>query len=329
MGSGILIFPAIDKPHVSLAAEKLFGTPLSNSMLTMFLVMIALVLFFIIAARKISSGTQQAVFAAPRGAQNFAEFIIETLLNLVEGTAGKQTGRKIFPLIATLFIFILAANYAGLLPGVGTVGYCETPAVEHHAPISGPLTAATVPMGSATLTTAAEEGHGSPGCPAGQTLVPYLRAPNADLNMTIAMALVAIVTVQFFAIRSHGVGNYLKEFVAPPIPLLHVIGEFSRIISLSARLFGNVFGGEVLLAVIIALTTPLLFGLVGIVPMLFYGLELFFGFIQALLFSLLTLIYIAVASAGGHGAHDEHEIVEPDRPGLVGALEDSAADLAA
>lgn len=324
MGSGILIFPAIEKPHVSLAAEKLFGTPISNSMLTMFLVMIALLAFFGLAARKVASGNSAAMYAAPRGAQNFAEFVIEALLNLVEGTAGKKTGRVIFPLIATLFIFILSANYAGLLPGVGTIGYCHAPPVAHQAP-AAILTASTVPMGGAALTTAAEEGVVAPGCSvAGEVLVPFLRAPNADLNMTIAMALVAIITVQFFAIRAHGVGSYLKEFIAPPIPLLHLIGEFSRIISLSARLFGNVFGGEVLLAVIIALTTPLAFGLVGAIPMLFYGLELFFGFIQALLFSLLTLIYISVASAG-HGSHEEHH----EEHGAVGAIERQAAEIAA
>lgn len=301
MGSGILIFPAINKPHVSLAAEKLYGSPISNAMLTMFLVMIALVLFFVIATRRIAAGNREAAYATPRGAQNFAEFVIESLLNLVESTAGKRTGRIVFPLIATLFIFILSANYAGLLPGVGSIGYCEH--IEHAA-VAAPLTASVAPVGGATLTTAAEEGVIAPGCTvAGEVLVPFLRAPNADLNMTIAMALIAVVTVQFFAIRAHGVGHYLKEFIAPPIPLLHLIGEFSRIISLSARLFGNVFGGEVLLAVIIALTAPLAFGLIGTIPMLFYGLELFFGFIQALLFSLLTLIYIAVAAAG----HDEHE----------------------
>ncbi|HEY8597817.1 MAG TPA: F0F1 ATP synthase subunit A [Thermomicrobiales bacterium] len=323
MGSGILIFPAIDKPHVSLAAEKLFGSPISNSMLTMFLVMIALILFFVVATRRVTTGGATAAYAAPRGAQNFAEFVIESLLNLVEGTAGKKQGRVIFPLIATLFIFILSANYAGLLPGVGTIGYCEHPEGEHG---SAALVASTVPVGGSALTTAAEEGVVAPGCNvAGEVLVPFLRAPNADLNMTIAMALIAVITVQFFAIRSHGVGSYLKEFIAPPIPLLHLIGEFSRIISLSARLFGNVFGGEVLLAVIIALTTPLAFGLAGVVPMLFYGLELFFGFIQALLFSLLTLIYIAVASAGGHGDHGEHH----EEHGALGTAERQLADLAA
>ena len=285
MGSGILIFPAIDKPHVSLAAEQLFGSFLTNSMLTMFVVMVALVIFFIIATRRIAGGNREAAYVAPRGVQNFAEFVIETLLNLVEGTAGKKLGRTVFPLIATLFIFILSANYAGLLPGVGSIGYCEHEVGAHAAEAATTI---------------------APGCHAtGEVLVPFLRAPNADLNMTIAMALIAVVTVQFFAIRSHGVGHYLKEFIAPPIPLLHLIGEFSRIISLSARLFGNVFGGEVLLAVIIALTAPLAFGLIGTIPMLFYGLELFFGFIQALLFSLLTLIYIAVAAAG-HDAHEEH-----------------------
>jgi F-type H+-transporting ATPase subunit a len=324
MGSGILIFPAIDKPHVSLAAEKLFGTPISNSIVLMIIVMVALVAFFGLAARKATAGGPSAAYATPRGAQNFAEFVIESLLNLVEGTAGKTLGRRIFPLIATLFIFILSANYAGLLPGVGTIGYCHAPGEEHRAP--APLTASIVPMGGAATVTAAE-GETSPGCPAnsGQVLTPFLRAPNADLNMTIAMALVAIITVQFFAIRAHGVGSYLKEFVAPPIPLLHLIGEFSRIVSLSARLFGNVFGGEVLLAVIIALTTPLLFGLVGFIPMIFYGLELFFGFIQALLFSLLTLIYISVASAG-HGGHDDDHHEEH---GPAGAIERQAADMAA
>ena len=316
MGSGILIFPAIEKPHVSLAAEKLFGSPISNSMLTMFLVMIALIIFFVFATRRATAGGATAAYAAPRGAQNFAEFVIESLLNLVEGTAGKKTGRVIFPLIATLFIFILSANYAGLLPGVGTIGYCEHPEGEHAA---AALVASTVPVGGAAVTTAAK-GVVAPGCKvAGEVLVPFFRAPNADLNMTIAMALIAVVTVQFFAIRGHGIGSYLKEFIAPPIPFLHLIGELSRIISLSARLFGNVFGGEVLLAVIIALTTPLAFGLVGVVPMLFYGLELFFGFIQALLFSLLTLIYIAVAVAG-HDEHEEHT--------ATGSIERAAEEVA-
>lgn len=321
MGPGIQIFPAIEKPHVSLAAEKLFSIgPLNvtNSMLTMIIVMLGLTLFFAYATRRIASGSAEAARQAPRGAQNFAEFVVETLLGLVESTAGKQLGRRILPLIATFFIFILTANYTGLLPGVGTIGFCEHVEEEHAAIV---LTSSTVPMTAGATVAAAEEGQLSPGCSnPGEVLVPFFRAPNADLNMTIAMALIAIVVVQYQAIKAHGVGSYLKEFIAPPIPFLHLIGEFSRIISLSARLFGNIFGGEVLLAVIIALTLPAI-GLLGVIPAIFYGLELFFGFIQALLFSLLTLIYIAVAAAG-HGDHDHEE------HGATGAVEHAARELA-
>ncbi len=298
MGSGILVFPAIQSPHISLPAEKLFGIgPLNvtNSMLTMFIVMIGLVIFFAYASRRLTAGGN-GVYQAPRGAQNFAEFCVEALLNLAQGSAGRSMGRRMLPLIATIFIFVLTANYTGLLPGVGTIGFCEH-AVESSgaAPIAGP------------------------GCSAGEVLVPFLRAPNADFNMTIAMALVAIVVVQFQAIKAHGVGAYLKElFLAPPIPLLHFIGEVARIISLSARLFGNVFGGEVLLTVIIALTVPL-FGLLGLVPAVFYGLETFFGFVQALLFSLLTLSYISIA-ASGHDEEEEH--------GTEGVIERGARELA-
>jgi len=299
MGSGILVFPAIQSPHISLPAEKLFGIgPLNvtNSMLTMFIVMIGLVIFFAYASRRLTAGGN-GVYQAPRGAQNFAEFCVEALLNLAQGSAGRSMGRRMLPLIATIFIFVLTANYAGLLPGVGTIGRCE-----HEISQAG-----------------GEHAASSPGCSEGEVLVPFLRAPNADFNMTIAMALVAIIVVQFQAIKAHGAGAYLKElFLAPPIPLLHFIGEVARIISLSARLFGNVFGGEVLLTVIIALTVPL-FGLLGLVPAVFYGLETFFGFVQALLFSLLTLSYISIA-ASGHDEHEEH--------GVEGAIERGAQELA-
>lgn len=333
MGPGFQLFPAIESPHVSLAAEKIFGLgPLNvtNSMITMFIVMGALVLFFSFATGKLRGANRAAQLAAPRGAQNFAETVVELLLNLVENTAGKRLGRQIFPLIATLFIFILTANYTGLLPGVGTIGICQEVHHDEGEPahsIPAPLTASAASMivtdGGAAPVAAAEGEEGGPGCKStpGTVLYPFFRAPNADLNMTLGMALIAVVTVQALAIRSHGLGHYLKEFVAPPIPGLHIIGELSRIISLSARLFGNIFGGEVLLAVIVALTLPAV-GLLGVIPAIFYGLEVFFGLIQALLFSLLTLIYISVAAAG-HGDHDD----EHHEHGVIGAIEDAAQDL--
>lgn len=304
MGGGI------QRPHVSLAAETLFRIgpiPVTNSMLTMFLVMAGLVAFFALATRRMQM--------VPRGAQGFAEFVVEALLNLVEGTAGKQVGRRIFPLIATLFLFIITANYAGLLPGVGTIGFYEE--AEHATRVVEVASADGRAAAPPAAPAARQEEHSE------RVLVPFFRAPNADLNMTIAMALLAVTIVQISGIAANGAWAYLKEFLNP----IHLVGELSRIISLSARLFGNIFGGEVLLAVIIALTTPLLFGVIGLIPMVFYGLELFFGFIQALLFSLLTLIYIAVAVAG-HGDHEEHIEHEHDR-GAVGAIEKGASELAA
>ena len=136
--------------------------------------------------------------------------------------------------------------------------------------------------------------------------VPILRAPNSHLSITAGMAVVAIVVVQALAIVAHGPVGYLRH-LATDAPVwmrfimfpIHVVSEFSRIISLSARLFGNLYGGDVLLAVIVNLIAPL-------VPALFFGIEAFFYYIQALLFSVLTTVYIALAVAGGHDEEHGH-----------------------
>lgn len=280
MGSGI---------HISLPAETLVDLGflrITNSAFTMLLVMAGLVIFFARATRKKA--------LVPTGSQNVAEAIVEWLLQLVEGAAGKDLGRRIFPLIASLFIFIISANYAGLLPFVGTVGFYE------HA--------ASAPHGSRVVEVASSTGQAAalpsrPAPEAERVFVPFLRSPNADLNMTLAMALLAVGTVQFAGIAAHGVLGYLKGLATPVfLAPLHIIGEFSRIISLSARLFGNIFGGEVLVTVIYSLTKL-------VIPVAFLGIELLFGFIQALIFSLLTMSYImlAVAGHGDHGAGDHAE----------------------
>ena len=135
---------------------------------------------------------------------------------------------------------------------------------------------------------------------------PLLRAPNSHLAVTAGMAIIAIITVQGLAIFAHGPVGYLKH-LATDAPIwmrfimfpIHVISEFSRIISLSARLFGNLYGGDVLLAVI--------FNLVGfLLPGIFFGIEAFFYYIQALLFSMLTTVYISLAVAGGHAEERAH-----------------------
>jgi F-type H+-transporting ATPase subunit a len=252
------------KLHISLAAEEIFhigAFKVTNSMIMMLITMAFVLIFF---AR--TAGRAQLM---PGGRlQQLGEMVVEALQNLVDTVAGRSLGRRIFPVIATLFIFILAANWmaVALLPLVGTVGV-------YH------------------------EDHGE------KVLIPFLRPANADLNMTIAMALIAVTFIQIVGIKFHGFGGYIKELATPWFLFpVHVISELSRILSLSARLFGNIFGGEVFLVV-----TFFLFPLFA--PLLTIGLEIFFGFIQAVLFSVLTLVYVSMAAAGhgGHGESHGHE----------------------
>jgi F-type H+-transporting ATPase subunit a len=196
--------------------------------------------------------------------------------------------RSYVGLVIGLFLMILVANWLGLLPGVGTIG------IVHH-----------------------EGEH--------ETLVPLVRPAAADLNFTLGLAIITFVTFVWWAIRLHGPVGYLKELVGEPrymAPLMfpiHLISELSRLVSLSMRLFGNVFAGEVLIATMLALTAFVL-PLALFVPAIFLGLELIFGAVQALVFALLTMTYITMAIAerdGGHGEagadeHDKAEHAPPD-----------------
>lgn len=291
-------------PEISIRPEALFTlrTPLgdfnfTNSMLFTLIVIAGLTIFFAIATRKMS--------LVPKGAQNLGEVLVELLLGITEGTAGKRVGRRIFPLIATLFLFIIVANWSGLLPGVGTIGVCVSEANP------APQAAGYVVKTAAPLTQEAAQGGGLPSAnaicpdPAASRFVPFLRAPNADLNTTLAMALIAIAVVQIAGVAAHGFGGYLKELLTPiPLAPIHIIGEISRVISLSFRLFGNIFGGEVLVTVMYVLLGSLF---LGFGTFIFLGLELLFGLIQALLFSILTLVYITTAVAGHNGGGHAHE----------------------
>jgi F-type H+-transporting ATPase subunit a len=288
-------------PPISFSAEPLFiihtplgDIPFTNSMLFTLVVIAGLTIFFAYATRRME--------LIPRGAQNLAEAIVEVLLGMVEGVAGKTVGRRIFPLIATLFLFIITANWAGLLPGVGTVGLC----LPHETPAGHEQAHAAVKVAS-PLRVQEEAGGGALPvfeCPnPGEEFVPLLRAPNADLHTTLAMAILAVFIVQLSGVAAHGVRGYLKELTTPLLLApVHIIGELSRIISLSFRLFGNIFGGEVLVTVMFALLGAIF---IGFGTFVFLGLEVLFGFIQALVFSMLTLVYIATA-VGGHGAAEAH-----------------------
>ncbi len=303
--------------HISIAAETLFNVgpvPVTNSMLTMFIIMALLLIGGAAIGRnaQVVPGRWQSLFEAAAG------FILE----LVEGTGGKTFGRRIFPLIGAIFCFIAVANYSGVLPGVGTIGFYRDEAVEasshegDEAALQGGEGEAVVVDDSTEHTetdvvassdepAAAEEHHGP-------TLVPIFRAPNADLNMTLALALVTFTTIQVYGIRAHGVGGRIKHMADPPFLFpIEVVSEFGRIISLSARLFGNVFAGEVLLGVMYALANAVKIAIIPLfVPVIFIFLELLFGTIQALVFALLTAIYVTMAGGdSGHGdeahGHDE------------------------
>ncbi len=318
--------------HVELAAETLFHVgpiPVTNSMLTMFIVMALILLAGTAIARR-------ARLVPGRG-QGAFELIVEFLLGLVEDTAGRRAGRRIFPLVGGIFIFIVFANYSGLLPGVGTIGYyhaerSDEGGQQQHEDVEAPVPGGDGEAGAAyevasadrsavgvvapaqegdETGAAAETGGGAAHEEADhKVLVPFLRAPNADLNMTLAMALLTFTVVQVAGIAAHGVGGRLKHMADPPFLFpIELISEFSRIISLSARLFGNVFAGEVLLTVMYAMAAAIRVAIVPFaLPVVFLGLELLFGAVQALIFALLTLIYITLATAGGHGeeAHEAH-----------------------
>jgi len=224
----------------------------------------------------------------PGKLQSVLELPVEYLANVASGSTSRW--RSYVGLVIGLFLMILVANWLGLLPGVGTIGVVHV-----------------------------EEGH--------EQLTPFVRAAGADLNFTLGLAIITFVTFVWWAIRVNGVKGYLLELVGQPrymAPLMfpiHLISELSRLVSLSMRLFGNVFAGEVLIATMLALTTAAVFvlPLAFFVPAIFLGLELIFGAVQALVFALLTMTYITMGidehegeHSEGAAEHDDHASARPD-----------------
>jgi F-type H+-transporting ATPase subunit a len=205
----------------------------------------------------------------PSRMQSLIEFPIEWMANIVSGSTSRWRGYV--ALVIGLFLMILVANWLGLLPGVGTIG------LKH-----------------------------------GEEIVPVVRPASADLNFTLGLAIVTFIVFVSWGVRVNGVGGYLKELVGEPrymAPLMfpiHTISELSRLISLSMRLFGNVFAGEVLLTAMLALTTAavVVLPLAFFVPAVFLGLEVLVGVVQALVFALLAMTYIIIAIAEHEGGHE-------------------------
>ena len=196
----------------------------------------------------------------PGKLQNFVEFAVEGILAPCEQVAGAR-GRAFLPLVGTLFFFILTANWMGILPLWAENNW------EHHVPWTA--------------------SHAAP-----------LRSANSDLNVTAAMAVIVFAWVQITMVRTNGLLAWLKHLTWGPPPILELISEIARPVSLALRLFGNILAGEVLLLV--------MSGLIPIgVPALFMGFELFVGIVQALIFAILTLAFLSLASAH-HGGEAEH-----------------------
>ncbi len=215
----------------------------------------------------------RSVRIAPKGFQIIMEAVYGFFLNMCESVLGnKRLAEKALPFIATIFIFVFLGNIPSVIPGVGSIGFFEKSA-------------------RAEAVSDAE-----------QKFIPLFRPASADLNTTLALALISVIMIQIIGFRTLGIG-YAKKFFNFSNPMnffvgiLELISEFAKIISFSFRLFGNVFAGEVLLAVMLGLVPYF-------VPLPFYGLEMFVALIQAFVFAMLTLVFIKIAmTSHGEEAH--------------------------
>jgi len=257
----------------------------SNSMIMTWIVAIVIIGFAQFATRKIQ--------AVPSGAQNFWELLVEGLYGFLEGIIGHDLVKKTFWFFATIFIFILFTNWAGLIPGVGTVGWSE------HA--------------EGTTLGLSNFEHVSR---------PLLRGVNADLNMTSAMAIVFFALWLVWSVQANGPVGFLKHIfgysgdatgmlrillvaVFLAVGVLEIISIAFRPVSLSFRLYGNIFAGENLLEAM-AVMGGKWFG--WLVPLPFYFMELIVGLVQALVFMLLTAIFTGLMCQ--HGDDHGHEAGE-------------------
>ena len=287
--SAVPVFNA-PPPHVELAAEALLEHGpkwFTNGLLTTLLVDLIIILMAVFAVSRMKE--------RPGAWQNIVEMLVEGMWNLTQSIAGhgSANSRKFFPWVITIFIFVLISNYIGLLPGFGSIGIYHSPAESHaQAELGNQIAMA----GAETVAVSAAAEEGKP------VLVPLFRSPSADLNMTLALALISVFMTQFFGVQALGMRYFTKFFKNPfkdgmgaVVGFFELIAEISKIISFSFRLFGNIFAGEVVLLVMAFLVTFLL-------PSIFYGLELFIGFIQALVFMLLTLAFFTMATV----SHDDH-----------------------
>ncbi|MBI3633372.1 MAG: F0F1 ATP synthase subunit A [Candidatus Vogelbacteria bacterium] len=240
--------------EISIAAEKIFS--IGNFPVTNSLILSVLVLAILSLASFVLFKNIKTI---PGKIQSIVEMVLEGIMNFMDTILGhREITEKYLPIVGTIFFFVLFSNWSGLFPGLGALG------------LSG-------------FNEAGKE-----------TFVPLLRAPSSDLNFTLALGIIAILSVNVLGVAAIGVRHHLGKFFNFESPvmffvgILELISEFVKMISLAFRLFGNVFAGEVLLLVIGMLSPYVL-------PLPFLLMEIFVGFIQALIFSVLTLVFINMA----------------------------------
>ena len=273
---GLPAWISMPSPDPKLPAEAifhLFGFSVTNTILAAWLAIVVLVGMFYTATRKIK--------LIPSRWQSLLEIVIERLLSFCQSVAGEKNGRRFFPVVATIFLFVLVNAWMSLLPGFGSI-----------------------------LITGAE----------GEA-VHLLRGANTDINLPLALALISFVFVEYFALRSlgfrylgkfinvrqlfrsigqlfrgrfkAGFGGLFTGFIDIFVGILEGLSELIRIVSFTFRLFGNMTAGEILL-LIVAFLVP------WVLALPFYGLELLVGFIQALIFAGLTLVFVTLAVTPHH-----------------------------
>jgi len=277
---GMSASAAETEPAVSLKPQMLvrFGDKfgITNSMLVTWVVAAGIIIFAQLATRHIQN--------IPSGAQNFWEWLVEGLHNFLENIIGRELVRKTFWFFATIFIFILFVNWFGLVPGIGTIGW------GHYEPATGLF----------------------------HVDRPLLRGGNADLNMTTAMAAIFFALWVYWAIQANGIGGFLKHLFTPPkgemtgfikilmaviffmVGWLEIVSILFRPVSLSFRLFGNIYAGESILE---AMSTMIPW-LSWLLPIPFYFMEILVSLVQALVFMLLTAVFTMLIAQ--HENSQEH-----------------------
>jgi F-type H+-transporting ATPase subunit a len=318
-------------PHIAIKAETIesFGPfNLTNTIMTSWIVVIIIMVVVYVGTRRRD--------LVPRGMQNFFEAALEAFYSLVVSIAGEKNGRRFFPVVATIFFFVLISNWLSLFPVFNAIGLVQE---EEHGFVMEQTDVGPLPVGWVTLS--------GPGNLSGDTideddpdahaefekakeegktvgeLIPLFRGPNTDLNTPLALAIASAIAVETWGIASLGLGygrkffnfggifrglfrlNFGKMFqgaIDAFVGILELISELVRLVSFTFRLFGNMFAGEVVILMFTFLT-PL------VLTIAFYGLELFVGIIQAFIFAVLTLVFgmMAVAHGEAHATEKEHE----------------------